>query len=124
MITNPGGSTKSEECKLWFETALLKGLQFVVPDIADYEVRRELLRADKARGVARLDALKALLAFHPISTSVLLRAAEFWAKARRLGRQTAEWLCRDLDLQACNQLLHRFLDSAQLIRGGDRKSVV
>lgn len=69
----------------------------MIPDIT-YEVRRELLRAGKARGVARLDALKALLAYHPISTPVLLRAAEFWGKARKLGRQTADDAALDADM--------------------------
>ncbi len=113
MITNPGASAKSEECKLWFETAVLKGLRFVIPDITDYEVRRELLRADKTRGVARLDALKALLAYHPISTSVLLRAAEFWAKARKLGRQTADDASLDADMILVGH-------AAVLAQGGDQ----
>ncbi|MEX2261699.1 MAG: hypothetical protein WD696_07095 [Bryobacteraceae bacterium] len=44
----------------------------MIPEIADYEVRRELLRAGKEKGLGRLDAL-------PITTPVMLKAAEFWA---------------------------------------------
>ena len=40
------------------ESLLLSGYQIIVPEIADYEVRRELLRAGKTRGLARLDLVK------------------------------------------------------------------
>jgi len=52
-------------------------------------VRRELLRAGKERGLARLDALKGMLRYAPITTSIMLKAAELWAVARKRGRQSA-----------------------------------
>jgi hypothetical protein len=45
-----------------------RGVDIVIPEIADYEVRRELLRAGKDRGLARLDALKAMLGYASITT--------------------------------------------------------
>jgi len=57
----------------------------VIPEIADYEVRRELLRAERTKGLARLDGLKGVLAFVPITTPAMLLAAEFWAAARKLA---------------------------------------
>ena len=45
----------------------------VIPEIADYEVRRELLRAGKDRGLGRLDALKAMLGYAPITMPVMLK---------------------------------------------------
>jgi len=47
-----------------------------VPEIADYEVRRELLRADKLHGIDRLNLVKTT-AYLPITTAVMLKAAEF-----------------------------------------------
>jgi len=57
------------------------GVRVIIPEIADYEVRRELLRARKTAGVERLDALAGLLEYQPISTAAMRKAAEFWAAA-------------------------------------------
>jgi hypothetical protein len=40
--------------------------------------------------IARLNALKATLPSLPLTTSIMLRAAELWAQARRRGRPTAD----------------------------------
>ncbi len=61
----------------------------MVPEIADYEVRRELLRAGKIRGIERLDELIAQVNYLPITTNAMRRAAAYWADARQQGRPTA-----------------------------------
>lgn len=61
-----------------------------VPEIADYGVRRELLRANKTRSVKRLDSVKSLADYLPIDTRTMLLAAEFWAEARQRGMPTAD----------------------------------
>ena len=66
------------------------GNVLVVPEIADYEVRRELLRADKLHGIDRLNLVKTTFAYLPITTAVMLKAAEFWAETRKRGRPTAD----------------------------------
>jgi hypothetical protein len=98
MITNPKSSPENEACKNWLPNLVAKGTEVVVPEIADYEVRRELIRAGKDRGLGRLDALKALLSYAPITTPVMLKAAEFWATARRMGRQSADETSLDADM--------------------------
>jgi len=72
---------------------------FHVPAIADYEVRRELLRAGKSSGIARLDAFIAAEASRYLTiTAVALRqAAFFWADARRRGQPTAPDPALDAD---------------------------
>jgi len=46
MVTNPKTtSAVCQECKLWLDSLPEKGYQVVLPEIADYEVRRELRRA-------------------------------------------------------------------------------
>ena len=58
MVTNPKASLAVAACNQWLEFIRQHGTWIAIPEIADYEVRRELLRADKTRGIARLDALK------------------------------------------------------------------
>jgi predicted nucleic acid-binding protein len=70
----------------------------MLPEIADYEVRRELLRANKLMGIQRLDELKAILTYRPLTTETMLKAAEFWAEARRRGRPTADPKALDGDV--------------------------
>jgi len=98
MITNPKSSPENEACKNWLASLAYNGVEVVIPEIADYEVRRELLRAGKDRGLGRLDALKSMLGYAPITTPVMLQAAEFWAAARNMGRQSANDASLDADM--------------------------
>jgi predicted nucleic acid-binding protein len=61
------------------------GVRVYVPEIADYEVRRELIRAGKTAGLRRLDQVKTTLDYATITTDVMIRAAELWAQARNRG---------------------------------------
>ena len=72
------------------------GDQFVVPEIADYEVRRELLRADKQRGLVRLNELCNIFWYLALATTMMREAANLWANARNIGLPTAQ----DADLDA------------------------
>jgi hypothetical protein len=76
MITNPNASATNRECYQWMESLVLQGAQVWVPEIADYEVRRELLRANKVRGLARLDLLKNSIGYLPLTTPIMLKAAD------------------------------------------------
>ncbi len=98
LITNPRGGPDAEACNLWMESLLGQGVQVVVPERADYELRRELLRADKKPGLARLDALQGLIGLAPIKTTVVRRAAEYWARARNMGKPTADDKALDCDM--------------------------
>jgi predicted nucleic acid-binding protein len=112
MITNPRISSENEACKTWLAGLAYRGIEVVIPEIADYEVRRELLRADKIKGIARLDALNGILGYAPITTAVMLKAAEFWARARKMGRQSANDSSLDADMILAAQ-------AAQLSGGTD-----
>ncbi len=81
---------RNPDAVAWLQRLLTSGDEIIVPEIADYEVRRELLRADKTQGLARLDQLKLLLIYLPIDTPTMLRAAELWAEARKRGLPTAD----------------------------------
>ncbi|MCC3423467.1 MAG: nucleic acid-binding protein [Microcoleus sp. PH2017_01_SCD_O_A] len=91
IVTNPkAASPLSQEGKLWLQSLPLKGYIVVLPEIADYEVRRELIRAGKVAGIRRLDELKSQIPYRPLTTEVMLLAAQLWADARKRGRPTAE----------------------------------
>lgn len=98
MVTNPRATPLALECQLWLDSLELKGYKVMLPEIADYEVRRELLRAGKVTGITRLDQLKAAITYRPLTTEVMLKAAELWAQARRRGRPTADPKALDGDV--------------------------
>ena len=98
MVTHPRGSDKNKAALVWLKGLLSSGVVVRVPEIADYEVRRELLRAGKSEGVQRLDALGQELGYVPLSTDTMRRAAEFWAHARATGMPTADDKALDGDV--------------------------
>jgi predicted nucleic acid-binding protein len=89
LVTNPKQSPLSIACAQWLQSMLSAGARVIVPEIADYEVRRELLRANKTAGVAQLDALAAALEYLALTTRAMRQAAVFWAQARQQGQPTA-----------------------------------
>lgn len=89
LVSNPRESAETRECNVWLRSLLGRNVSALVPEIADYEVRRELIRAGRLRGIARLDVVKAEIGYLPITTDVMLTAADFWAIARNRGRPTA-----------------------------------
>ncbi len=85
-VTHPRAHI-SEPVQVWLRELLTSGAEIYVPEIADYEVRRELIRA--GRSVEALNRLRLALTYLPIDTAVMERAAEFWAEARNQGVPTA-----------------------------------
>lgn len=98
MVTNPKAKGIPLACQMWLKSLLERGEKFVIPEIADYEVRRELLRAGLLRSVHRLDNLKQTLEYIPIQTDAILLAADMWAEARQTGQPTADPKALDGDV--------------------------
>jgi predicted nucleic acid-binding protein len=88
LVTNPRATLANLQCKQWFAALLAAGVTVLVPEIADYEVRRELIRSVRTQGIARLDQLNAAMGYVAIDTPTMLLAAELWAQARRQGQPT------------------------------------
>jgi hypothetical protein len=91
------GIAEVRQCLAWLATLERSGAMIVVPEIADYEVRRELIRARIMSGLGRLDRLKTRFFYLPISTSAMLLAATFWADVRQRGIPTASPDALDAD---------------------------
>ena len=98
LISNPSAKPEPSRAKDWAWRLRQSGVRLVVPEIADYEVRRELLRAGRDRGVERLDLLIGSLDYAAITTAAMRRAARFWADARNAGRPTSRDDALDADL--------------------------
>jgi predicted nucleic acid-binding protein len=90
MVTNPRASGITLECQLWLESQLQQGSIVLIPEIADYEVRRELIRANKPQSVQQLDRFKTVLEYIPLNTEMILKAADLWAQVRQMGQPTAD----------------------------------
>ena len=74
----------------WLDRILTAGVIVYLPEIIDYEVRRGLLAANMIRSIRRLDQLKSVLTYLPLTTATMLDAAHLWALARRRGQTVAD----------------------------------
>lgn len=98
LATNPRESEKAGRCKSWLRGLLVAGVRVMVPEVIDHEVRRELIRAGRFRGVRSLEALGQELGLLPCSGRVLIEAAGLWAEARQKGQPTADPKALDIDV--------------------------
>ena len=90
---------KYHDVRAWFRRAVREH-EFLLSEVADYELRRELLRIDSRQSLARLDELTRELWYLPTTTATWRSAARLWAEQRRLGRVTAEGLDGDVLIAA------------------------
>jgi len=73
------------------ENAVRKWIQFVkkwkislrIPEIADYELRRELVLQNFAKNINNLNKFRQTGRFIPITSEVMLEAADLWAWVRK-----------------------------------------
>lgn len=98
LLSNPTTTGEPREIREWALDLLDGGATIVIPEIADYEVRRELLRADKSNGIRRLDELTDGFVYDPLRTAHFRRAAQLWADARNRGLPTARDTALDGDV--------------------------
>jgi predicted nucleic acid-binding protein len=105
VLSNPRNTAPTMAARQWLAALSAAGRRVIVPEIADYEVRRELLRVNSRRGLANLDQLALQLEYLALNTAALRRAAELWAQARQQGQQTAANQSLDGDVILCAQAL-------------------
>ena len=105
LLTNPSSKQTAEDCKAWFRLQVRRDALIFVPEVADYEVRRELLRANKQRGLRRLEEFNSALHYEPLTTTTMRQAAQLWAQSRQQGRPTAVPQSLDCDVILCAQAL-------------------
>ncbi len=105
LTAPPSKKGEPAACKQWLASLLSAGVRVLVPEIADYELRRELLRAKKSKSVTRLDQLAAATGYLALTTVAMRKAAELWALARQQGQPTAPDPALDADVILAAQAL-------------------
>lgn len=98
LLAHSNPNAEALRCEAWSQSLIAQGDRLLVPEIADYEVRRELLRAGKTDSIRILDTLREGLGFVPLTSEAMLKAAEFWAVLRQQRMQTAPDLALDADV--------------------------
>jgi predicted nucleic acid-binding protein len=100
LLTNPKRSDIGKACGRWLQSMIVNDCPIFVPEITDYEIRRELLRANKLNGLRRLDSFTSsnAVTYLPINTAVMRQAALLWAEARQQGRPAADTKALDADM--------------------------
>ena len=105
------GTLLGDQCRRWLDDLLARGVDIIVPEVADYEVRRELTRIGASGSLQRLDSSVATgqMTYAPITTAEWRTAALFWADARQHGLPTAspDALDADMILAACAATIGR-----------------
>lgn len=108
LDTGPAGKIAhpkiEPEVVQWLADRQVAGDTLVLPEIVDYELRRNFLleirrgRASFAKSLERLDDLRDAMLYLPLSSDVMKQAAEFWAEARSMGKPTADEKALDGDV--------------------------
>lgn len=100
IITNPKRRTLTLDSLQWVSRHLREGDIFLVPAMADYEVRRELIRLGRTAGIRALDEWNSVPEdrYLALTDFALKRAAILWAQVRNQGLVTAD--PKELDCDA------------------------
>jgi len=100
LVTQPKISPEVLSLNRTLLRCLREGDRVHVPAIIYYELRRELLRAQKTGGLSRLDTFieSEPGRYLPLTDEALRLAAELWAKSRQEGFVTAPPWDLDIDV--------------------------
>ena len=115
LLSHPVRSAEVKAIAQWSRLCLAARHRIYIPEVIDYELRRELLRAGKTGGLAELDDLKTRFDYLPITTAAMLRAAELWAQSRNSGLATGDPKKLDIDVILAAQALTLAVPAADLL---------
>jgi predicted nucleic acid-binding protein len=102
FLCNPNANKEAIACTNWFEKLFVRGAYFVTSEVCNYETRRGLFLTGKprlqAKSIQKLNDLKSLVNFLPVTQLEAELAAEIWAKARLKGTPTSSENSLDVDM--------------------------
>ena len=100
-----GANAESDACQQWVTGLEAAGVTILVPEIADYETRRELVRVGLTDSVRRLDTfISAPGRYIPLTTPAMREAARLWAAVRNANLTTAAPAALDGDAILAGQV--------------------
>jgi predicted nucleic acid-binding protein len=105
ILANPKVGSTVLACRTWTDALTAAGRRIILPEIGDYEVRRELIRLNAHRSLMALDGLVIRFEYLPLTSAVMRHAAELWAQARQGGYPTAPDPALDGDVILAAQAL-------------------
>ena len=117
LVLQRPGYHNAQQCREWLARHAAAGSTVLLPEIIDYEVRRELLRLRLSGAIRRLERLYSNPYVKPLelTSEVLHRAAELWAQARRQGMPTADPHALDIDVILAAQVLLSGIPEHELV---------
>lgn len=117
LIAHRAGNPLADRCRAWVVGHVAAGNRVCVPEIVDYELRRELIRSGNTRAIAQMDAFYANSAdrYLALTTSALRRAAQLWADIRNAGLPTAHDHDLDVDVILAAQALETGAPATDLV---------
>lgn len=104
-LTNPNRNPQIRLIRQWLVDLQNAGRRVILPEISDYELRRELVRKGSGNAIFHLDQLQQQIEYLPLTTPVMRLAADLWAQARNTGQQTAHDHALDGDVILAAQAL-------------------
>ncbi len=94
----------NREVANWVTGLIQRGRKLIVPEVCDYELRREFVRAGLKRSLDVLDQLPVdFCEYLPLTTAAMREAASIWAAARKQGLATAHDASLDADCVLAGQ---------------------
>ena len=103
-VDKPGKNSTVTAVQNWLTSLLTSSVKIYVPEICDYELRRELIRAQKVSSLRRLDILVSGAEYIAITTPIMRHAAQLWAASRNIGKPTSDDTALDGDIILCAQV--------------------
>jgi predicted nucleic acid-binding protein len=105
ILCHPRNPPSVQTCRQWVDDLLAAGRRVIIPEIADYEVRRELILRKSRVALKNRDQLALRMEYLPLTTTAVRLAAELWAQARSVGQPTAPDPALDADVILAAQAL-------------------
>ena len=105
LLCNPNNSRHPTAIRAWVADLMNAGRRVILPEIADYEIRRELIRIQSHSALILLNLYGTQLEYLPLTTPAMQHAADLWAQARNSGQPTASASALDCDVILAAQTL-------------------